>query len=525
MNNKGQKIIDKFVKRDFNNELEEVLTTKNFDENVKNLLLDILYKLENSYGDYKKVKIDALSEEEYIENLIKVIKQKCDSIKLIKPKIGEVEQKNEIIIDEKKKEIICYPMINKLLYAISKIQKKDNIVKDEDNLLKLTLSDLINIGNNINNVEPLRDFNGFSWNIITSDIENLYYNLIYQDLIILVGNKFFDEWANKNNTSKNYMELLKNKVKENNGQKSSKSLIDLLKMLSVLIEINRDTTAVKQIYDEKQSIEEELEKLKNSEQYLGEISERKKSLLKKIKRIDITLNNKELLKKEYDRRNSLLKEKNKIFSVKVLSTNLKEERKQIMQKIKKCNNLMNPKKIIQKQNKLNNKLKYRKLVDIHDLDDEILKNIIELQKIVFKCMNDKIKKCTDKNELIKIMCQIRYINLMPVNGKICIKDIMELKQDINKIKKSFYMKANELNLINNISENNKLNMSVLEHIFGSKIISLDQVSIKIVKSKSEYFIQFYDEGVRDETFKIDKEIKSEDIKIKLNKEVRLFNTK
>ena len=116
MNNKGQKIIDKFVKRDFNNELEEVLATKNFDENVKNLLLDILYKLENSYQDYQKVKVDVLSKEEYIEQLINIVKENCDNIKFIKPKIGEIEQeKREIIIDKNKKEIICYPNINKLL--------------------------------------------------------------------------------------------------------------------------------------------------------------------------------------------------------------------------------------------------------------------------------------------------------------------------------------------------------------------------------------------------------------------------
>ena len=43
---KKEKLIDKFVKKDYNNDLEEVLAKKNFEEEVKNLLLDIMYKIE-----------------------------------------------------------------------------------------------------------------------------------------------------------------------------------------------------------------------------------------------------------------------------------------------------------------------------------------------------------------------------------------------------------------------------------------------------------------------------------------------
>ena len=54
------------------------------------------------------------------------------------------------------------------------------VVKYIDESIEEALSDMLNIGNNINIVEPLRDFNGFSWNIITKDIEDLNYNLLYQ---------------------------------------------------------------------------------------------------------------------------------------------------------------------------------------------------------------------------------------------------------------------------------------------------------------------------------------------------------
>ena len=42
--------------KDYNNELEKVLEGKSFSQEVKNLLLSMLYKVEISYADYKKNK-------------------------------------------------------------------------------------------------------------------------------------------------------------------------------------------------------------------------------------------------------------------------------------------------------------------------------------------------------------------------------------------------------------------------------------------------------------------------------------
>lgn len=523
MNNKGQNIIEKIVKKDFNNELEEVLASKPYEEDVKNLLLDILYKIDNSYKDYKKVKVDSLSKEEYIENIIKTIKNKCANIKLIKPKLNEEEQVKKVTINKQKKEIISYPILNKILYGISDIQKSEDIVKEEDKLVSKTLTDMINIGNNINTVEPLRDFNGFSWNIISNDIENIYCNLIYQNLIILKGNKFFEQWANKNKNTTNYMETLEKDLSKKYGIKEAKDIIELLKRLSVLIEISNNSSIVKQIYDEKSVIEEELNKLEDSQGYLIEIAEKKKNLLKKIKRIDMTLNNKELLEKEYKRRNDLLDIKNKIFSEKVLAKKLIEERNLIMTKLKKCNDLMNPKNITAQKNKLNKKLRYRNLVNSSNIEEETLKNIILFQKLVIKCVKNKVRNCTNKDELMYIMNQIRYLSFMPIKEKQRVGEIPELSKSLNIIKKEIFLKATELKIINIILENDKLNLAIFAHIFSTKIISLEDISYKIAKSKNEWYVQFFDEGITDETFKIDFKLKHEDIKVKLNKKVKLFN--
>ena len=120
---KNENLLDKFVKKDYNNELEKVLEKKSYAENVKSILLSILYKLETSYKDYKQVKQDVMTKEELIENIIYTIKNNCDEIKLVKPhsKESEIIGDKTFLVEKKKKRIICYNIERKLLYCLAKI--------------------------------------------------------------------------------------------------------------------------------------------------------------------------------------------------------------------------------------------------------------------------------------------------------------------------------------------------------------------------------------------------------------------
>ena len=52
-----EEIFSKLNIRDYNNELEKILEKKSFSEGTKNILLNILYKMETAYDDYNKVKV------------------------------------------------------------------------------------------------------------------------------------------------------------------------------------------------------------------------------------------------------------------------------------------------------------------------------------------------------------------------------------------------------------------------------------------------------------------------------------
>lgn len=221
MQKKNDNFFEKIVKKDYNNELETVLEKKLFDEDVKSILLSILYKIEMGYKDYKQVKQNVETKEEFIQNIINIIQKNCDEIKLVKPNSEEskIIGNRTFLVEKNKKRIICYNIERKLLYCISKVSKKEKIIKDEYFLVNHTLSNLINVGNNINTVESLRDFNGYSWTIIPREIESVDHNLIYQNLIILVGNKFLNNWISNREFIIDYMELFKIKWKKNMEKK------------------------------------------------------------------------------------------------------------------------------------------------------------------------------------------------------------------------------------------------------------------------------------------------------------------
>ena len=91
-------IFSKINLKDYNNVLENILEQKAFSEDVKNLLLSMLYKIENGYEDYKTIKVNVSSKKSYVKKIIQVIKDECKEIQLIKPLSEEskILEKNNV---------------------------------------------------------------------------------------------------------------------------------------------------------------------------------------------------------------------------------------------------------------------------------------------------------------------------------------------------------------------------------------------------------------------------------------------
>ena len=491
---KSDKFLNKIVKKDYNNELERVLEKKYFDENTKSMLLSILYKLETAYKDYEKVKPGVEDKEQFIQNIIDCIKYNCEEIKVIK--LNSIESKilgdKTFQVDKTKKRIICYPIERKLLYCIAKINKNEKIIKDKYYVINITLSDLINVGNNIDTVEPMRDFNGYSWNTIPREIESICHNLIYQNIRMLVGYEFMNKWIENQEYIIDYMESFQNKIEEKYGQKQQENIIESLNKISVLLAVRYNPKIKAKLEKNKKEVEKKLERIQDNKKFVQEITKEKQDLTKEIKQIDETLNNKNMLKEEYEKRNKDLPLQEKIFSSRILSKIMVEEREEKIKKLEKLNKLLNPQKFVKYKKELEAKEKYLKLLDVEKIDNEISSEILEFQKEFLNCYKTKVEKIETKQDLINLIHEFRYYCLIPFNNQKTIGQVSKILDDIKKVQHMLIEKAHEIKLIDIFSNNKELNYKILRNIFYIRVINLEDLYIRITKENFSYFVVLFD---------------------------------
>ena len=520
-----ENLLAKIVQKDYSNQLEKIIETKDFSEDVKNLLLSILYKIDISYKDYSTVKRNVESKQEYIEKILEIIKNKCDQIIIAKPNSEELNILGErtFLVDAENKKIICYPIERKLLYCISKISKNKEIIRNDRFIVNKTISNLINIGNSINTVEPLRDFNGWSWLIIKKEIENLNYNLIYQNFRILLGEKFLNSWTQNTEYLIDYYSEFQNEIETKFGKEVKDGIIQLLEKISILIEIEINKESEIELKEKKKKLEEELLKFENKTEFIENITKQKKELNLKILNIEKIISDKELLEKEYQIRNEKLPLEKKIFSKKVLVKILKEEKEKILEEIEQKNTLLNPAKFVEEKSKIEKKYELLKIIDFENRTKEKNKMIENFQKVFLKCFFELVKKAETKDEIIDLMYKFRYYNLLPFDEKINISQNEQLQEGLSEMGKVLLKKAIELKIINIPSEHLQESTKALKFIFKTQIISLEEIYISIKKEKEKYYIEFseHNDNAYEEKFEIDN-IKKDEFKVKLNKNIKLF---
>ena len=480
---KKQSFMEKLVKKDYNNELEKKLEQKTFEENVQSNLLSILYKIETAYKDYETVKRDVETKEEYIEQLIKIIEEKCKKIKLIRMESEEskIHKNNTFYVDKTKGEIECYPIERKLLYAIWKISKKDTIIKDKYYLENIVLSDLLNAGNNIQKVEPIRDFNGYSWTTLNTEIESTAHNLIYQILRNLVGNKILEKWIYEKENKTDYYKKFLEKIKKEYGEKNSEEIIETIIKTAIMLEIKFDKNKIENFKEDKKETENELKTMQDKHRYVEEITKRKLQILEEIKEIDNKINNKDLLEQEYIIRNEILPLNKKIFSMRVLSNIMIEEREN---------------------------------------------TLIQIQKIFLKCFQIKIEKANTKQEIIELIYELRYYLLLPFNVQNNviekIEETEELQNTLQETIKKIIEKAKNTKTIVEVTKNDDYEYEIWKNILQLRVIKLEDISLKITKDKEKYFMQIFDEGAFEEKTQIFISTTINEKQIKINKKIKIF---
>ena len=290
-----EKIFSKLKYKDYNNLLEQVLEKKDFSSTGKNLILSVLYKMETNYNDYKTVKRDITAKEEILTDFINLVKEYCNSLIVIKPEskrsslLSNTESKYIANLD--KKELEVFPNEKYILEGLYSLYNNNAMVNDKYGILKDAIMEIFIHGNSSNNIELLRDFNGFAWYVAKNEFEDTYANLIFQDIRIIAGNDLLKDWVYNKDNDKDYIEELKKELNRRYDKEMAEPLFNQLIITILKIYYERHPETKKEL----KAKEEEPQDIRR---YIEEISKDKKKILKKVENLDRIINDSEKLEEE-----------------------------------------------------------------------------------------------------------------------------------------------------------------------------------------------------------------------------------
>ena len=507
-------MLEKILKKDRNEELERTLEEKKLDEQAKNLLQGILYKIEVSYNDYKKVKGIEQTEKEYVNQLILDIKINCNQIKVVKlsQKIEEDEiqkelKKNKFYIG--KEEIISYPIERKILYAIEKKSSNNKILNNKYGEATIAVSDFINTGKNIDRVEVLRDFNGWSWTTIKKEIENIDANLIYQIYQILFGKEFLDNWCRDKDGIIDYFEVIVDEYSNIYGKEKIEKIKDSLIKIAIINEIKENKEFAENISQKLIKLNKELEEFEDTQANINRISEHRNHAMKKLNDIEKILGQETRLKEEYKKRNDKAPIEKKIFNINVLKQELNGQKQKLLNEINEDNYLLNPLNYLQEKNI---KIQEKEALEVSNFNQKQKEELlVDFIKEFLYCLNIKIKEITESEEILKLIYKFRYFMCLPFNSEKSIKDVKKIEKNIIKTEKILVKKAIEKKVISNIP------FEIMKHVFETRIIILEELYYKITTEFEKYYVQIFDENITEEKFEIPPLEK-----VKINKKIKIF---
>lgn len=497
-------ILSKFNIKDYRNDLELLLENKAYDEEAKSLLLSVFYKIDNFYKDYQSVKINSETKNKFLEDYINAIKYKCNEIKILPPQ--EFKKNKKFIVDKEYGTIKCFQNENVLLFSVFELIE-NTFQNINIEFVNKCLIDMLNKGRTINNTEPIRDFNGWSWNVEINDINNMRYNLIYQNLLIIYGYDFVNEVINK----KNIFELLSNETSRKFDNNTTEEIIITLSEIAIGLYNNKSIESHNECVKNKEEIENQINALKNRKEYINKISKSNLLLIKQIEKIDMVLNDQELIKKEFA--NSVLNNDGKYFCMSDVVDKLEFERKKIMDKVDENNALLSPKRYLQIQDAYKTRFELYNQIEENKSKVNVQNQIVEFQKIFLDCMKARIEQDENKKDLLKFTSEIRYYNNIPFEKckKITLQDGIDEKYE--ELTKTLINELINDKIIDIGFKNREFCYKILKYIFDTKIMKLDNIVLKInFKGQSQVEAEYYDGNILDyqELFNIpfDEEITS-----------------
>ena len=546
-------IFKNIMKDDYIYEVEKVLEKKKITNEIKSLVMDTLFKIEETYPNYKRVKVDVLEKKEYINQIIRALKM-VENIEVMYMQEKDVLKcVTKTMVDKNENgyyDITIYQNNLSLLYALQTIIHEEyggNEIACSD-----TFTTILKYGGIYSDIEILRDFSGWNWNRNSIKNINIYHDIIYKNLLLILG---IDKIIELKKT-KQCIYFMKKYLLKKYKNKNVEKLIDIIKEITFVMgaeeERNLELEANKKIIDMYMA-------MKDIKKFTQTVNEEKKKNNKLLAKYDKILNSHKILEREYEEYLKNIEEKEgklsktslnldkmidalesneeenigKIEKVETedierFSIEIFEKRKKIYNKNLELSKIGNPENYVQHKKLLEDKIRhilnYEKVKGNSKKEEELLENLVlEFQKIVYDMLEDRIEVLYTNEEVIDEIYRQRYIRYQNVSKDKHIYQISDLYQKMDKILHLIVDKAMKFEVLEKVSEEKNTNYAAVSPALKTEILFLEDVKISIYTGKTT-LLCIYDGNVlikEIELFDVDPKL----ISIPTKKKIKLFKGK
>ena len=546
-------IFKNIIKNDYIYEIEKTLEKKGITNEIKSLVMDTLFKIEETYPNYKRIKVDVLEKRDYIREIVVALK-KVDNIYIMNMQEKDILKcVTDTKIEKNSRgyyDIQIYHNNLSLLYALQTIINEEYGINEQP--CSSSFDKILKIGGIYSNIEILRDFSGWNWNRNKIKNFNIYYDIIYKNLLLILGIDKMIELKKTRQCIHFIKKYLVKKYKNDNVEKLMEILKEIVFVISSEEEKKLEIEANKKIIDMYMA-------MKDIKKFMQKVNEEKKKNNKLIAEYDKILNSHNVLEREYneylkaiekskneDSSNGSLNidsiidildieeddigkiDKEEIKNIELFSIQIFEKRKKVYNKNLELSKIGNPENYVEHKRILEEKIKYilnyEKVKGDTKKEEELLENLmIEYQKIVYDMLEDRIEAIYTNEEVIDEIYRQRYIRYQNVLKDKYIYQISDLYQKMDKILHLIVAKAMKFDVLERVSEEENTNYAAVSPALKTEVLSLEEVKVAIYTGKTT-LLCIYDGNVlikEIELFDVDPKL----ISIPTKKKIKLFKGK
>ena len=546
-------IFKNIIKNDYIYEIEKTLEKKGITNEIKSLVMDTLFKIEEIYPNYKRIKVDVLEKRDYIREIVVALK-KVDNIYIMNMQEKDILKcVTDTKIEKNARgyyDIQIYHNNLSLLYALQTIINEEYGINEQP--CSSSFDKILKIGGIYSNIEILRDFSGWNWNRNKIKNFNIYYDIIYKNLLLILGIDKMIELKKTRQCIHFMKKYLVKKYKNDNVEKLMEILKEIVFVISSEEEKKLEIEANKKIIDMYMA-------MKDIKKFMQKVNEEKKKNNKLIAEYDKILNSHNVLEREYneylkaiekskneDSSNGSLNidsiidildieeddigkiDKEEIKNIELFSIQIFEKRKKIYNKNLELSKIGNPENYVEHKRILEEKIKYilnyEKVKGDTKKEEELLENLmIEYQKIVYDMLEDRIEAIYTNEKVIDEIYRQRYIRYQNVLKDKYIYQISDLYQKMDKILHLIVAKAMKFDVLERVSEEENTNYAAVSPALKTEVLSLEEVKVAIYTGKTT-LLCIYDGNVlikEIELFDVDPKL----ISIPTKKKIKLFKGK